>query len=270
MTGPVRTTERPRGSWSGPFRAGFAAAHVSVKHLTDLGFRLRRSSVLAALRVRAFWYRAPLECSVSRDVRFGRRVRFFVMPKTTNSLVVGEGCIIGDDVRLALRGGSLSMGEKVDIRHSCVLGVQGSLEFKGNNLVQHGSTFHCDDAITIEPWVVFAEYVTVIDSSHTHDGPYDWFLHNVRAAPILIERHSWIGAKATLARGVRVGPGAVVAANSLVTKDVTGGWLASGVPAQLIRELGSNPSGDPEKPLVSPADSVSPAEYSAHRSSSSS
>lgn len=226
-----------------PLRMAFASAHVTVKRLTDLCYRARRLLVVTNLRARAAWYRAPLECNVSRDVRFGRRVRFFVMAKTANRILVDEGCIFADDVRIKLGGGALSMGKKVDIRHACVLGIQGSLEMKGDNLVQHGTTIHCDDSIVIERWVGIGEYATVIDSSHSHDGPDEWFGHNLRCSPVLIEENAWIGANATIARGVVIGPRAVVSANSLVVKDVPGGWLASGVPAQLVRELGATKRG---------------------------
>jgi acetyltransferase-like isoleucine patch superfamily enzyme len=37
--------------------------------------------------------------------------------------------------------------------------------------------------------------------------------------------------------GVHVGDGAVVGANSTVTKDVPGGWLAVGSPAKAVRRL---------------------------------
>lgn len=51
----------------------------------------------------------------------------------------------------------------------------------------------------------------------------------------VIESDVWIGVDAVILRGVRVGVGAVVAANAVVTKDVEPYAIVAGVPARLIR-----------------------------------
>lgn len=56
------------------------------------------------------------------------------------------------------------------------------------------------------------------------------------ADPVVIEDDVVIGANATILEGVRVGRGAVVAAGSVVTKDVPAGAVAAGVPAKIIKE----------------------------------
>jgi maltose O-acetyltransferase len=60
---------------------------------------------------------------------------------------------------------------------------------------------------------------------------------------------AWIGSRAVILPGVRVGPGAVVAAGAVVTKDVAPDALVAGVPARFVREL-ADETGD-EVPAVS-------------------
>jgi acetyltransferase-like isoleucine patch superfamily enzyme len=55
--------------------------------------------------------------------------------------------------------------------------------------------------------------------------------------PIKIGEGVWIGARATILPGVTIGAGSVVAAGSLVTKDMPANVLIAGVPAKVIREL---------------------------------
>ncbi len=51
----------------------------------------------------------------------------------------------------------------------------------------------------------------------------------------VIESDVWIGVDAVVLRGVRVGVGAVVAANAVVTKDVPPYAIVAGVPARVVR-----------------------------------
>jgi acetyltransferase-like isoleucine patch superfamily enzyme len=157
---------------------------------------------------------------------------------------MSSGCIVGEGVRVELRGGSLLMGEGVDLRPRCTLDLSGRLELKGANVLQYGTTVHCDESVTVDRTASMGEYTTLVDSSHTYDGPHEWFGHNVITAPIYIGENAWLGAKATVGRGVRIGERAVIGANSMVVKDVPAGWLASGVPAQLVRDLAGTAGGD--------------------------
>jgi len=52
----------------------------------------------------------------------------------------------------------------------------------------------------------------------------------------------WIGANTVVLPGVTIGPETVVAAGSVVTKDLPGGVIAVGNPAHVIREI---PEHDP-------------------------
>ena len=48
----------------------------------------------------------------------------------------------------------------------------------------------------------------------------------------------WLGARAVVLPGVRIGAGSIVAAGALVTRDVPPNSLVAGVPAKLVRDLG--------------------------------
>lgn len=56
--------------------------------------------------------------------------------------------------------------------------------------------------------------------------------------PIVIERNVWIAAGATIIGGVTIGENSVIAAGSVVTKDVPQNSLVGGNPARVIRSIG--------------------------------
>ena len=56
------------------------------------------------------------------------------------------------------------------------------------------------------------------------------------ADPVIVEDNVLIGANAVILEGVRIGKGAVVAAGSIVTKDVPAGAVVAGVPAKVLKQ----------------------------------
>lgn len=54
-------------------------------------------------------------------------------------------------------------------------------------------------------------------------------------APVIIKDNAWIGMSAIILKGVTVGEGAIVAAGSVVTKDVPPHTIVAGVPARVIK-----------------------------------
>jgi acetyltransferase-like isoleucine patch superfamily enzyme len=75
------------------------------------------------------------------------------------------------------------------------------------------------------------------DVSNWIAGTKDWT--SVNMAPIHIADKAWIGARAILLKGISIGEGAVVAAGSVVTKDVAPWTVVAGNPAKVIRSLNS-------------------------------
>lgn len=58
-----------------------------------------------------------------------------------------------------------------------------------------------------------------------------------QAGDIVLERDVWLATGVTVLAGVRIGTATVVAAGSVVTRDLPPGVLAAGVPARVIRSL---------------------------------
>jgi acetyltransferase-like isoleucine patch superfamily enzyme len=55
--------------------------------------------------------------------------------------------------------------------------------------------------------------------------------------PVIIENDAWIGARVIILKGTTVGEGAVVAAGSVVSRDIPPFTVWGGNPARLIKEL---------------------------------
>lgn len=97
----------------------------------------------------------------------------------------------------------------------------------------------CVNKIEIGDGFVSGKWVTITDNSHG-DTKFDTLRQPVSTrlvfskGPVIIGRNVWVGDKATILAGVKIGDGAVVGANSVVTKDVPSYSIVGGNPAKVI------------------------------------
>jgi acetyltransferase-like isoleucine patch superfamily enzyme len=58
-----------------------------------------------------------------------------------------------------------------------------------------------------------------------------------RIAPVIIEDDVFVGMHAIIMKGVTIGRGAVIAAGSVVVRDVPAGSVVAGIPARIIKSV---------------------------------
>lgn len=97
----------------------------------------------------------------------------------------------------------------------------------GCRLQDHGGIFIGDN-------VLFGHNVVLATLDHDLDPAKRDLLH---CAPIRVGNDVWVGANATITKGVTIGDGAVIAAGAVVTRDVPPRTVVGGVPAKVIREI---------------------------------
>ena len=88
--------------------------------------------------------------------------------------------------------------------------------------------------ITIEDNVLLAPKVSLLSEGHPV-SPEE--RHSLTVAPIHIRKNAWIGTNATILQGVTIGENAIVAAGSVVSKDVPDNTIAGGIPAKIIKTI---------------------------------
>ena len=205
--------------------------------------------------IRSFYYN--MKCVVrKRIIKCMRMLRFLFTYKVYYYLKYNKRCLISRQCSLTTKGtgrlvlmpkgyiymskrwseiliqGELIISGSFDLRRVEIWVMEKACLSVGSVFINTGSVIECTCHISIGDNCLIGRDVLIRDSDgHFIDNNLVGF-----AAPVIIEDHVWIASKAIILKGVRIGKGAIVAAGSVVTRDVPAGCLVAGVPAKVIRE----------------------------------
>jgi len=108
------------------------------------------------------------------------------------------------------------------------------IEIGKNVFINSDCTFLALGRIVIEDDVLIGPKVSLITEGHPLN-PAD--RKSLFTRQVVLKRNAWIGAGATILPGVTVGENSVVAACSLVSRDVLPNTVVAGTPAKVIKTL---------------------------------
>jgi acetyltransferase-like isoleucine patch superfamily enzyme len=129
-----------------------------------------------------------------------------------SKLVINGSVLVGPGVRL-------------------LVGEQAVLELE-DVYINSNSSIVCYKHVKIGKGTTIGWNVEILDCDFHHLVQENFEV----SKPILIGSHVWIGSKAMILKGVTIGSGSVVAAGTVVTKNVPENTLVAGVPAKIIKK----------------------------------
>lgn len=136
---------------------------------------------------------------------------------------------LADNAQLTLHG-DVILYEGVGVR----ITEGAKLSIGDHTYINRSASIDCTQEITIGDYCAISDNVQILDSDFhpiTYNGKT-----STMSKPIHIGNHVWIGRSAIILKGVTIGDGAIVAAGSIVTRDVPARCLVAGNPAKVIRE----------------------------------
>ena len=187
-----------------------------------------RGRVLFAGRPHAPFVGPGARFRARRSLHFGRGVTFgdhcLVDALSRDGVRLGDNVSVGTRTRIEATGGlrhlgaGLTVGDDVGLGTDCFYGCAGGIEIGADTIVGNWVGMHSENHR------IDRHDVPIREQGVTHAG-------------IVVGRDCWIGAKATLLDGVRLGDGSVVAAGAvLVAGEYPGNAVYGGVPARKLAD----------------------------------
>ena len=128
----------------------------------------------------------------------------------SQGITIGNNCFIG-------KGTNLWSGNKITIGNNVLISYNVSI------IDTNSHEIDMDERST--------SYIKMVNTGHSK------IKGNIETAPIIINDNVWISYNVAILKGVRIGKGAILAAHSVVTKDVPEFTLVAGNPAKVIKKL---------------------------------
>jgi acetyltransferase-like isoleucine patch superfamily enzyme len=153
---------------------------------------------------------------------------------------IGDRVVLDDSILLSGRvydNPVLRVGDRSVLGYKTSVNVASSVTIGSDCLIAAGCLITDNDGHPLDPERRLRKEV----------------LKAAEVKPIIIEDNVWIGTRSVILKGVRIGRGSVVSANSLVTRSIPPFSIAMGVPARVVlsgtdRVFRKRPDGKSENP----------------------
>lgn len=143
---------------------------------------------------------------------------------------------------------NISLGDFSRVYGNITLCGKGKITIGDYSQIGANSCCWSVNSITVGTHTAIADHVMIVDNNNhpvnpadrhimqqTPSGSFERSWINSDSSPIFIGNNCWIGQFSRICKGVHIGNGSVIAANSVVTKDVPENVIVAGNPAKIVK-----------------------------------
>lgn len=144
---------------------------------------------------------------------------------------IGSGTHVRAELLIFANGGRITIGDNCYVGEGTRIWSADEVLIGDNVLISHNVNVIDTDSHEINYLERAESYKSLLSKGHPKEKI------NVKTAPIIIADYAWISYNVSILKGVKIGKGAIVAAGSVVTKDVPEFTVVAGNPAKVIKSI---------------------------------
>lgn len=177
-------------------------------------------------------------CQTGHSTRLLPTARIYNIGGPNSRIAIGSNSIIAGELLVFPHGGRIVVGNWCFIGPGTRLWSGASIRIGDRVLIAHNVNIFDNLTHPLDAAARHAQFKAIANGGHPLQPELD-------DVPVVIGDDAWIGASAIVLKGISVGRAAVVAAGSVVTRDVPAYAVVAGNPARVIRNLDSEASVAP-------------------------
>jgi acetyltransferase-like isoleucine patch superfamily enzyme len=129
------------------------------------------------------------------------------------------------------------IGKNVSIMSNVTFMSPQKIEIGNHVLINTGTKIGGQNGIKIGDYVLIGYNVNLVSENHAYSNPLQPIKNQgYYGGPIVLEDDVWIGANSVILPSVKIGRGAIIGANAVVTKNVAPFSIVGGIPAKKIKD----------------------------------
>ncbi len=154
--------------------------------------------------------------------------------KNPNYIQIGNRSWVRGELLVYKHGGNILIGD------DCLIGsnskIWSSINIKIGNrvLISHNVNIHDNISHPLDAEERHRDFLYIKKNKQLRESV------NIREQEIVIENDVWVGFNSTILKGVKIGEGSIIGANTVITKNIPPFSVVIGNPAKIIKNVKKN------------------------------
>lgn len=182
---------------------------------------------LIRVRLKTFFLSKRANCG--RNTVFYAESELINMQSDKSKITIGNNCHIRGEIVLYKHNGELRIGNDCFIGKDTRIWVAGKTIIGNRVLIAHNVNIHDNNSHPINAEERHLHFLSIVGKGHPGSNL------NIAEKEVIIDDDVWIGYNVAILKGVKIGKGAIIAANSVVNKDVEPYTIVAGNPIKVIK-----------------------------------
>ncbi|NJN11913.1 MAG: acyltransferase [Richelia sp. RM2_1_2] len=169
--------------------------------------------------------------TIDKDVKFLKGAKIVNILNDKRAIVIARYSTIRGEILTFGHGGKIEIGEWCYLGEGSRIWSAEKVKIGNKVLIAHNTNIYDTNSHPLNSRERHEHFMVISKSGHPKN------ISCIKSSPVIIEDDVWIGCDSVILKGVTIGQASIIAAGSVVTKNVPPNTLVAGNPAKIIHSI---------------------------------